>query len=62
MFRLEFKTSNAAFDDSPELEISRILRDVARRVEDGARGACPIRDVNGGTIGTFEFLPDEEEA
>ena len=52
MFKLEFETGNAAFDETEE--ISRILRDVARRIETGATSG-KIRDTNGNAVGSFSF-------
>ena len=43
---------NAAFDDAPASEIARILRSVARKVEQGAEGGKLI-DVNGNTVGSW---------
>ena len=68
MFKLEFETGNAAFDDDADAntnnnareEIARILRDVAHRVRDGSDGGF-IRDVSGNRIGTWDFEPYEEE-
>lgn len=69
MFKLSFKTGNAAFhdddddleDDGDELteacraEIARILRDVADRVRYGTEDRGAIADVNGNTVGTFRY-------
>lgn len=58
MFKLEFKTDNAAFDDEyPENEIARILREVHNRVYEGA-SAGPILDSNGNTVGLWELTED----
>lgn len=68
MFKLEFDTDNAAFDDDADAytnhnaraEIARILLAVAENVREGADGGH-IRDVNGNHIGTWDFEPDEKE-
>lgn len=53
MFTLSIKTDNAAFED-PNAEVARILRDAAERVEQGfSRGL--LRDINGNTVGDFDF-------
>ena len=53
MFVLKIKTENAAFEDR-ELEVARILRDVAQRIEDDYQsGSC--RDSNGNLVGDFSF-------
>ena len=53
MFKLEFRTGNAAFShgDGP-YEVKRILLDVAKQVESG-RTSGKIMDVNGNCIGEF---------
>lgn len=58
MFKLEFKTENAAFDgDLKWMEIDSILRAVADRAGDGQTGG-PIRDSNGNRIGQWELTTD----
>jgi hypothetical protein len=53
MFKLEFKTDNAAFEGMMREEISNILRDVQRRVNTGYLEG-KIRDSNGNTIGSYQ--------
>ena len=52
MFSLIFRTDNAAFEDAPELECARILREVADDLErvcfDGI-----VQDANGNTVGNY---------
>lgn len=61
MFKLQIDTGNAAFDDgSLKLEVARILRDVADRLEVGAY-VNKLRDINGNTVGSVELIIDEEE-
>lgn len=50
-FALNVKTDNAAFEDAPE-ELSRILREVADKVQAGY-GSGVIFDVNGNRVGEF---------
>lgn len=53
MFKLNFETGNAAFDEW-DAEIPRILRDIADKVERGEYlTRAPIRDINGNTIGEW---------
>jgi len=53
MFKLTFKTQNAAFDAGPP-EIARILRQVAENIErDYSEGT--VRDINGNTVGAFKL-------
>jgi hypothetical protein len=53
---------NAAFEDAPATEMGRILREVAKRLEDGdfPDGEVPLRDVNGNKCGSFYFHDDGE--
>jgi hypothetical protein len=62
MFKLEFKTANAAFDgDLRWMEIDTILRKVADRAGDGQTEGV-IHDSNGNRIGSWSLeLPDEED-
>jgi hypothetical protein len=50
MFTLEFRTDNAAFDNSMAHEAARILRDIAYRLECGAVEGF-ARDGNGNKVG-----------
>ena len=55
MFKLHFKTSNAAFDDDLKwMEAGNILRETAEYVSDG-RTSGTIFDGNGNSIGTWEW-------
>lgn len=64
MFKLEFKTDNAAFGDgNGEAEIARILRQLADRIEGGGRDDMLIyvADLNGNTVGHCHYtLPEPE--
>lgn len=51
-------TDNAAFGDNPELEVARILNDLADRVLGPlGLGDRTLRDYYGNTVGTF-FLAE----
>lgn len=56
-FSLTIETSGAAFDGDEPRAVAAILRDVAARLDEGAgcgrSGA--VRDVNGNTVGRWEF-------
>lgn len=52
--KIEFKTDNAAFDDNPATEASRILHEIAERIERGSKEDS-IRDHNGNQIGHYEM-------
>ena len=57
MFRIEFDTNNSAFECC-EGEISRILNNVAGKVEDGRREGL-INDINGNHIGYWVYNEEE---
>ena len=54
MFTIEFRTSNAAFDDGPEYEITKILDDISSKVRDGHMYGN-IVDLNGNSIGKWNW-------
>lgn len=53
MFKAQFTTDNAAFDDSPASETAMILRHIAAQIESGEAFDGPIRDSNGNRIGQW---------
>ena len=57
MTRIEigFDTENAAFEDTPEVEISRILQKLAHDIAAG-REPGRIIDINGNSIGTVLYV------
>ena len=54
MFKITIETDNAAFegDMAFDVEVSRILRIAAAKVEEGYREG-PLLDYNGNTVGHF---------
>ena len=52
MFKLSFKTDNAAFEQGAS-EIARILRRIAEDIEQRERFEGSVRDINGNRIGQF---------
>ena len=54
MFTLKFNTTNAAFSEYPEDEITRILRGVIEKVRGGFASGT-IMDINGNTIGEWKL-------
>lgn len=52
MFQIYLDTSNAAFDGLPNMEIARILREIAEKVSNGDLEGT-VRDVNGSRVGQF---------
>lgn len=64
-FRLYITAENVAFEDAPEHEIARILRDTATRLEEG-EGFDTYRnllDLNGNVVGTaaLKYKDEHEE-
>ena len=55
--RVQFNCDNAAFEDTPEFEVARILRHIADRIENGeATGLYQNAiDINGNIVGTFRL-------
>lgn len=60
MFKLTFKTDNAAFDE-PATEAGRILREIARKIEYGEAFGGAVQDINGNRIGNWVFEPSADE-
>jgi len=58
MVNIQFNTGNAAFEDSYDtIEIARILRDIADKIESGrTEGKCI--DYNGNGVGTWSYEKD----
>ena len=54
MFKLEAKTSNAAFETMPAYELARILRAVAVKLERGETDGA-VMDGNGQKVGTWSY-------
>jgi hypothetical protein len=59
MIQIEIETDNAAFEDAPSCEVARILRHLAKRLQEEApltrdgmfRGSMALRDTNGNQVG-----------
>lgn len=60
-FTLNIETGNAAFEDGAYLEVSRILRELANRIEQTESMEHNLRDVNGNHVGSCNYEADEEE-
>ncbi len=56
--KMEFETDNAAFDEYPAGETSRILHEIADLVVSGDLSG-DIRDVNGNKMGHYELETEE---
>lgn len=53
---IQFRTDNAAFDEEPEIEVGRILEELAKMLRhDGVdRGSgIPLFDLNGNRVGEY---------
>jgi len=50
-FRLEIATKSSAFADNPELELSRLLAELAEDVEQRRLESYTLVDFNGNTVG-----------
>ena len=57
MFKIEIETGNAAFEDDRNMELARILRQIAERLENGENTGW-VRDINGNKVGKFEIEED----
>lgn len=57
-FTVEIDSDDEALTTYPTHELSRILREIADRIEDG-RTDGPVRDINGATVGTFALTTDD---
>lgn len=51
---IAIQMDNAAFDDEPEVEVARILREAAKRFERDGIASHPLFDVNGNKVGGVE--------
>jgi YD repeat-containing protein len=58
MFRLTFTTGNEAFEDEPNREAARILREIARTLERGDSYGYAY-DHNGNRVGEFSLTQTE---
>lgn len=54
MFTLTIETDNAAFTDDAAREVARILRQLAKKLEDG-KDSGKVMDLNGNSVGSFEL-------
>lgn len=55
MFKIQFETDNAAFqDDNFTFEVERILKEVTEKVNNGYTEGS-ILDVNGNVVGEFSW-------
>ena len=55
MLKIEIHTDHDAFSGDPNPELARILREAADKIADGRDYDFPLRDINGGTVGSVTF-------
>ena len=55
MFTLKIKTDNAAFVENKGAEVARIMRELAKRIEETEKDNGYVLDINGNTVGTFKL-------
>ena len=56
---ITISTDSAAFSNNPAYELSRILRQLADKIENhGAKNNHPLTDINGNSIGEYIYIPD----
>lgn len=61
MLTVQIQTGNAAFDGNDLAECARILREAAKRLDNGDERGF-LRDFNGNTVGRFWFEVTDDEA
>lgn len=54
-FALTVTCDTLAFEDNPEIELARILRDVAKRVSEQAEFKQVVYDIDGNKVGATSF-------
>ena len=60
-FVLKIESGNAAFSDgNAGSEVARILRELARKVEDSSDGSGRLFDANGNGVGHWSMADDSE--
>ena len=58
IFKIIIRLDNAAFEEYPEIEISRILKKVINDLNNyGYQGTHRLLDINGNTVGTATLHP-----
>lgn len=61
-FKLQIDLDNDAFEGDPRPELSRLLTQVALRVQNNAtayEGTGKIQDTNGNYVGRWDYLVEE---
>ena len=55
-YQIEIETDNTAFDDYPNLEVARILKDLAGKAEAGYPLDVQLYDLNGNEVGFCKMI------
>lgn len=58
-FVVTIKTDGAAFEEWPDMEVSRILREIAEGLEDGI-SYRKLFDYNGNVVGSATYTDEQE--
>lgn len=62
-FRLQIELDNDIFFSNPTIEIARILKDLARKIEDLDASDLSmyqnLKDINGNCVGTYAIKTNE---
>ncbi len=59
-FSLSISCDNAAFQETPEIEVARILADLAKKIEaNGLDAVEKLRDINGNVVGSVTVKTDD---
>ena len=56
---ITINTDNAAFEGDPRFEVGRLLRELARKVEDNGVDDTPCMDINGNKVGWLRVKDDD---
>jgi hypothetical protein len=54
MIKIEISTSNQAFELDAQVEVARILRELADKIEQGEE-PTRLRDLNGNSVGSVTY-------
>ncbi len=54
MATITVEMDNAAFEKRPATELARILRRLAKRIEQDGEDDCVLMDINGNSVGRFK--------
>ncbi len=59
-FTISIACDNAAFQETPEIEVARILTNLAKKIEaNGLDAVEKLRDINGNVVGSVTIKKDD---